>query len=113
VARKFADDQGDNLAALIAFRAFFSLFPLLLLFTTVLGYVLAADPRPRAEAVDSVLAQFPVIGEQIQVSSPEGSGIALAVGIVGSLWAGFGVQLVGGWFVAHEVRTPLGATGSR
>lgn len=93
VAKKFGDDQGGNLAALIAYRAFFSLFPLLLLLTTVLGYVLAGNAGLRQEAVDSVLAQFPVIGEQIQVSSLEGSGVALAVGIAGSLWAGFGVVL--------------------
>jgi membrane protein len=93
VAKKFGDDQGGNLAALIAYRAFFSLFPLLLLLTTVLGYVLAGNAELREEAVDSVLSQFPVIGEQIQVGSLEGSGVALAVGIVGSLWAGFGVVL--------------------
>lgn len=93
VAKKFGEDQGGNLAGLIAFRAFFSLFPLLLLFTTALGYVLAGDPELRRDAVDSVLAQLPVIGEQIKVSSLEGNGVALAVGIVGSLWAGFGVVL--------------------
>ncbi len=94
--KKFGEDQGGNLAALIAFRAFFSLFPLLLLLTTVLGYVLAGNPDLREEAVDSVLTQFPVIGEQIQVSSLQGSGVALAIGIVGSLWAGFGVVLATG-----------------
>lgn len=93
VQKKFGDDQGGNLAGLIAFRAFFSLFPLLLLLTTVLGYVLAGDPGLRREAVDSVLTQFPVIGEQIQVSTLEGNGVALAIGIGGSLWAGFGVVL--------------------
>jgi membrane protein len=93
VLKKFGEDQGPNLAGLIAFRAFFSLFPLLLLLTTVLGYVLAGDPELRQEAVDSVLTQFPVIGEQIEVSSLEGNGVALAIGIAGSLWAGFGVVL--------------------
>ncbi len=29
----------------------------------------------------------------MQVSSLEGNGVALAIGIVGSLWAGFGVVL--------------------
>jgi YihY family inner membrane protein len=93
VAKKFGDDEGGNLAALIAYRAFFSLFPLLLLLTAVLGYVLAGDPELRREAVDSALTRFPVIGEQIEVGSLRGSGVALAVGIVGSLWAGFGVML--------------------
>ncbi len=93
VAKKYGDDHGGNLAALIAYRAFFSLFPLLLLLTTVLGYALAGNPDLRQEAVDSVLSQLPVIGEQISVSSLEGNGVALAVGIAGSLWAGFGVVL--------------------
>lgn len=93
VVRKFGDDEGSNLAGLIAFRAFFSLFPLLLVLTTGLGYVLAGNAKLREEAVGSVLAQFPVIGEQLQTSTLEGSGIALAIGIVGSLWAGFGVVI--------------------
>lgn len=40
VARKFFEDESINLAAVIAFWAFFSIFPLLLLFVTLLGYVL-------------------------------------------------------------------------
>lgn len=110
VGKKFGDDEGGNLAGLIAYRAFFSLFPLLLLLTTVLGYVLAGDPDLREEAVDSVLTQFPVIGEQIGVSSLEGSGVALAVGIAGSLWAGFGVVLATEraldrvWAIPHRER---------
>jgi YihY family inner membrane protein len=93
VAKKFGDDRGGNLAALIAYRAFFSLFPLLLLMTTVLGYLLADDPDLRRSVVDSTLAQFPVIGEQLEIGSLQGNGVALAVGITGTLWAGFGVVL--------------------
>jgi len=110
VVKKFGDDEGGNLAGLIAYRAFFSLFPLLLLLTTVLGYVLAGNPELREEAVDSVLTQFPVIGDQIELSSLEGSGVALAIGIAGSLWAGFGVVLATEraldrvWAVPHRER---------
>jgi len=93
VGRKFGDDNGTSLSGLIAYRAFFSLFPLLLLLTTVLGYVLAGNPELREEAVDSVISQFPVVGEQIRVGTLQGSGVALAIGIAGSLWAGFGVVL--------------------
>jgi len=93
VAKKYGDDEGGDLAALIAYRAFFSLFPLLLVLTTVLGFVLADDSELRREAVDSTLTQFPVIGEQIEVGALQGSGVALAIGIAGSLWAGFGVVL--------------------
>ena len=43
VVKKFGDDQAGNLAALVAYYAFFSLFPLLLVFTTILGFVLSGD----------------------------------------------------------------------
>lgn len=93
VAKKFGDDSGGSLSGLIAYRAFFSLFPLLLLMTTLFGYLLDGNPELRREVVDSTLAQFPVIGEQVQGRSLQGSGVALAVGLGGALWAGFGVVL--------------------
>jgi membrane protein len=37
VAKKFGDDQAGKHAALLAYYGFFSLFPLLLVFVTVLG----------------------------------------------------------------------------
>ncbi len=81
------------MVSLIAYRAFFSLFPLLLLMTTILGYLLADDPELREKVVDSTLSQFPVIGDQLRGGSLTGNGVALAVGIVGSLLAGLGVVL--------------------
>jgi membrane protein len=93
VVKKFGDDEGGSMVSLIAYRAFFSLFPLLLLMTTILGYLLADDPSLRETVVDSTLSQFPVIGDQLRGGSLTGSGVALAVGVVGSLLAGLGVVL--------------------
>lgn len=93
VVKKFGDDEGGSMVSLIAYRAFFSLFPLLLLMTTILGYVLAGDEELRKEVVNSTLSQFPIIGNQLRGGELKGSGIALAVGIVGSLLAGLGVVL--------------------
>jgi membrane protein len=93
VVKKFGDDEGGSMVSLIAYRAFFSLFPLLLLMATILGYVLAGDEELRKEVVNSTLSQFPIIGNQLKGGSLKGSGIALAVGIVGSLVAGLGVVL--------------------
>ena len=45
VLYKYFDDSGGYLAALITYYAFVSLFPLLLLLSTVLGLVLAGDPH--------------------------------------------------------------------
>lgn len=93
--RKFLDDRAANLAALIAFYAFFSVFPLLLALVSVLGFVLDDDPALRQDVVDSTLAQMPVLGSQIAGAAEPltGSGIALAVGIAGALWAGLGVTV--------------------
>ncbi|HTT94299.1 MAG TPA: YihY/virulence factor BrkB family protein [Solirubrobacterales bacterium] len=93
VVKKFSEDEGGSMVSLIAYRTFFSLFPLLLLLTTILGYVLAGDEELRREVVNSTLAQFPIIGNQLRGGSLQGSGVALAVGIVGSLLAGLGVVL--------------------
>lgn len=93
IVKKFADDEGGSMVSLIAYRAFFSLFPLLLLLTTILGYVLAGDEELRREVVNGTLSQFPVIGDQLRGGELHGSGIALAIGIVGSVLAGIGVVL--------------------
>jgi membrane protein len=93
VVKKFGEDRATNLAAIIAYYGFFSVFPLMLVMVTTLGYVLSGNEELQERIVDSMLTQFPVIGDQIatNVGSLEGSGVALAVGIVGALWAGLRV----------------------
>ncbi|MGH2894993.1 MAG: ribonuclease BN, partial [Solirubrobacteraceae bacterium] len=54
VVKKFGDDRGGNLAALVAYFAFFSLFPLLLVFTTILGFVLRNNPSAQQSVESSV-----------------------------------------------------------
>jgi YihY family inner membrane protein len=89
VLRNFSDQNAGNAAALIAYWAFFSIFPLLLLFTAVLGFVLAGHPGAQHAVLNSALRQFPIIGANL--SGLGGSGIGLGVGIVGTLSAGLGV----------------------
>ena len=92
VAYKFADDQGGYLAALITYYAFLSIFPLLLLASSVLGFVLQNNPELRAELVDSVVAQFPVISAE--VGTPEGltgSTVAVVIGLLGALYGALGI----------------------
>jgi membrane protein len=93
VLKKYADDQGGQLAALITYYAFFSLFPLLLVAVTVLGYVLEGDPSLRESIVNSFVRDIPIVGDTIKgsVTSLHGSGVALAIGLITSLWAGLGV----------------------
>jgi membrane protein len=93
VVRKYGNDQAGLLVAVISYRAFLSVFPLLLVFTTVLGYVLHGDAQAQRSVLHSALGQFPIIGQEIKVRALTGNGLGLAVGIAGSLWGGLGVTL--------------------
>jgi len=59
VLKKFNEDDGPNLAALIAYYAFFSLFPLLLVFVSILGFVLEGNPSLRDDVVDTAQVDHP------------------------------------------------------
>jgi YihY family inner membrane protein len=91
VIKKFGDDQAGQLAALIAYYGFVSLFPLLLVLVTVLGFVLQGDPGEQKRILDGALGQFPIVSDQLKLHSLTGSGVGLAIGVVGSLLAGMGI----------------------
>jgi YihY family inner membrane protein len=93
VVKKFGDDRGGSMAALIAYYGFLSLFPLLLIFWTVLSYILPHYPGARHELEHSVIAQFPVIGDQLKNTDHplRGSPVALIIGVVGLLWGAMGI----------------------
>jgi membrane protein len=93
VARKFGDDRAGRHAALIAYYGFFSLFPLLLVLVSVLGFALQDNPDLQRRILDSALAQFPVIGQQIRgnVGALSGSFVTIAVGLVTAVWSGIAV----------------------
>jgi inner membrane protein YhjD len=95
VVRKFLDDRASGHAALIAYYAFFSLFPLLLALVSVLGFVLQDNPSLQDDVLDSALARIPVVGVQLEddLEPLAGSELALAVGLAGALWAGLGVTV--------------------
>ncbi|TSD97253.1 ribonuclease BN [Skermania sp. ID1734] len=94
VIYKFVDDQGGYLAALITYYAFVSLFPLLLILTTILSYVLRNYPDLQKRIVDSALSQFPVIGDQLQTPEHLSGGPAgLIVGVAVALYGGLGVAV--------------------
>ncbi len=92
VVKKYGDDRGGSFAALISYYTFFSLFPLLMVGTTILGWVLQGNPSLQHRITDSALARFPIIGDQIadSVGSVHGSGIAFGIGLFFALWAGLG-----------------------
>lgn len=95
--KKFGDDQAGNLAALIAYYAFASIFPLLLVFVTILDIVLRDNPTEQAKLKSSALSQYPVIGKDLldNVHGLHQTGLALVIGLVLTLLAARGVANAG------------------
>lgn len=94
VLKKFGDDRGTRLAALVAYYGLFSLFPLLLILVTSLGFFLSGNQELQDRVVRAIVDQFPLLEEDIRrnVGSFGGSGLGLLVGLGGLLWAGMGVM---------------------
>ena len=95
VTKKYGDDRAGYLAAVIAYYGFLSLFPLLLVFATILAIILPGNTGLRQHIVNSALGHFPVIGESIKTGTLHKSGVALALGIATTLWAGMGAAAAG------------------
>lgn len=95
VLQKFGNDQAGSKAALIAYYGLFALFPLLMLFTTILGYVLHNNDQLRKDLVDSALGSFPIIGPQLQsqVHTLSGSAFAVVIGGLLLLYGAIGLGL--------------------
>jgi len=90
--KKYGDDSGGRLAAVVAYYGFFSVFPALLALVSIVGFALDDNPEWRDDIIDSALGTFPVIGSSIDGESLGGSGWALAIGIGTALWAGLGAM---------------------
>jgi YihY family inner membrane protein len=94
VAKKYGDDRGGSQAALVTFYGFLAVFPLLLLFVTVAGIVLANNPAAEQRVVHSALAEFPVVGDKLAENISalhRASPLAFVVSFIGLLWGSLGV----------------------
>lgn len=92
VLYKFFDDRGPYLAALITYYAFVSLFPLLLLFFSIGGFVLQGNSEVRRDIDQTVRDKLPGIGPHLRVETFHGSGVALVIGILGTLYGAIGAM---------------------
>ncbi len=87
VVYKFFDDQGGYLAVLVTYYAFFAIFPLLLIASSVLGFLLQGDEQLKQTVLNSALAQFPIVGSQLgRPEGIQGSASAVVIGIVVALY---------------------------
>jgi uncharacterized BrkB/YihY/UPF0761 family membrane protein len=91
VLKKFGEDSSGNLAVLITYYAFFSIFPLLLALSSILGFVLHGNPdlqrRIQQGALENFRA-FPLIHGPPPV---QGSVWVVIIGSLLALYSGLGV----------------------
>lgn len=92
VIYKFFDDQSNYLAAILTYYAFIAIFPVLLLASSLLGFVLQGRPDLQQELLNSALSQFPIIGDQLgRPEGLQGSTAAVVVGALAAIYGGLGL----------------------
>ena len=92
VIYKFFDDQGNYLAATLTYYAFVAIFPLLLISTSVLGFLLQGDHALEQTVLESALARFPIVGDQLgRPEGLQGSVSAVAIGAIAALYGVIGL----------------------
>ena len=96
VQKKYADDQGGHLSALVTYYGFLSVFPLLLATFTIIAYVLAGDSSAAA-SLEAHIRSYPIIDKiapGLTKGTLHGSPLALAVAVLGLLWGSQGLAQV-------------------
>lgn len=94
LSHRYGDDAGEYLAASIAYYAFLSFFPLLLLGLSVVGFAMAGSPGLRAEIEVGLTRSVPglegLIGRNLDAVRHARAAAGL-LGLAGLLWTGTGV----------------------
>lgn len=91
VWKKFSEDEAGKLASLIAYYAFISIFPLLIVLATVVSRVLVGQPELADQIVNTAAGSFLSIGSSGSVRPLDVSGVALGIGVAVALWSGLAV----------------------
>src|SRR6266700_2505023 len=98
VVKKYWDDNGGVLVSNLAYSAFLSLFPLLLILVTILGLIASVNPSFRTQVLNAVAGQVPLIGNQLTTNVQQlqrSSVIGLIVGVIGLIWGASGLAQAG------------------
>jgi len=110
VIKKFGDDNGGVLVTNLAYSAFVSMFPLLLVLATILGLIASADPSFRASAVKNAVAdQIPLIGKTLTENVDQlhrASVIGLIVGLLVLIWGATNLAQAGLFTMAQVWNLP-------
>jgi membrane protein len=108
VIKKYGDDEAGYQAALMAYYGFLSLFPLLMVLTTVVTLVLSSDSELRRSIINGATQYFPLIGQSLEksVHGMGGTSLAIVVGVLFTFYGARGVADVFRSVVNHVWEVP-------
>lgn len=109
VIKKYGDDNAGQLVASLSYSAFVSLFPLLLVLTTILGIVAAGNHHLRQLVVSAVAREFPVVSHQLTQNVGQlrrSSIVGLIAGLLFALWGSSGLAQSGLFAMAQVWNLP-------
>lgn len=118
LGERYAEDSGGYLSAAIAYYAFLSVFPLLLLGLSIVGFALAHNPSLRDEISRELARSVPgietLLGRNLTAFEEARVGAGI-IGLAGLLWTGTGVVGAGRNAVLRVFRqaTPKGGLGDK
>ncbi|HLI55328.1 MAG TPA: YihY/virulence factor BrkB family protein [Acidimicrobiales bacterium] len=93
VQKKYSDDRGGYLAALVTYYGFLSIFPLILAAFTIVAYVLSGD-RSAVASLERHIAGYPIVGpaaRALENKRMHGQPFALVIGVAGLVWGAQGL----------------------
>jgi YihY family inner membrane protein len=109
VVKKYGDDNAGVLVSNLAYSAFVSLFPLLLILVTILGLVVAGHPSIQKDVTDAVANQIPLLGTTLTGNVHElqrSSTIGLIVGLILLIYGVTGLAQAGLFTMAQVWNLP-------
>lgn len=93
VAKKYSEDSAGRQAALLTYYTYLSLFPLLLILTTITDALVGDGSKAGGTVIKGLTNYFPLLGNQLSqhVHSLHETGLALVVGVLFLLYGTRGV----------------------
>jgi uncharacterized BrkB/YihY/UPF0761 family membrane protein len=100
VFKRYGEDHGGWLGALISYYGFFSLYPLLVVFATVATWIFEDRPETLQRILESLWSKVPFASGTLsaevdeQVKSLSGHSPTLILSLIVTLWGGIGIVRV-------------------
>ncbi len=108
--RRYGEVHGGVLASNLTYYGFLSLFPLLLLALSAVGFLVSGDPatsdRWIASLADAVPGLGPLIGENLEAVAAGRAGLGI-LGLLGLLWTGTQLTQAGGYTMSRVLDAPV------